>query len=157
MTDIEETLLLEVHHAIAVSAKEAVEKLGQPITIPPTPVGDSPLERAIHALETSLVNYPPAESGDGPLTSAETEALVRLKLSPEARSGLEKLIADAASAAFFRFFCLLDAVGDPELEAVDEWYGAVLAKPSDNEDRAMLHDEFFESYWRYREALGTKP
>src|SRR4030095_1638124 len=38
--DIEETLLLEVHHAIAVSANEAVAKLGQPISIPPAPVGD---------------------------------------------------------------------------------------------------------------------
>ena len=115
----------------------------------------SPLERSIAAARASLVTYPPMDSTGAQLSSAETAAIVGMSLSTEARSGLEKLVADAAAAAFFRFFCLLDGVADPEVREVDDWFGAVLTAPPNDEDRPMLHDELFDSYWRYREAPGS--
>ena len=157
MTDIPETLLLEVHRAIEAAAKEAISKLGRPVRSPATSDDASPLERSIRAFQASLVTYPPMDSNGAQLSPAETDALVHLALSPEARSALEKLFADAAAAAFFRFFCLLDGVGDPEVQRVDNWHGAILTSPPGDEDRPMLHDELFDSYWRYREISRPIP
>jgi hypothetical protein len=151
VTDIPETLLLEVHRAIETAAKEAVSKLGRPLNSPPLSDHASPLAQSVASFKASLVAYPPADSSGGPLSPGETTALAGMVLSPEARAGLEKLFADAAAAAFFRFFCLLDGVGNPDLQPVDDWLGAVLTAPPDDEDRPMLHDAFFDTYWRYRE------
>jgi len=150
--DIPETLLLEVHRAIETAAKEAVLKIGRPVSSPVVSDVASPLERSVAAGRASLVLYPPMDSTGAPVSSAETAAIAAMSLSREERSGLEKLVADAAAAAFFRFFCLLDGVADPEVHQVDDWSGAVLAAPPGDEDRPMLHDELFESYWRYRVA-----
>jgi hypothetical protein len=150
--DIREALLLEVHRAIETASKEAVLKVGRLVRFPALSDVDSPLERSVAAVGASLVLYPPMDSTGAQLSSAETAAIAAMSLSPEERSGLEKLVADAAAAAFFRFFCLLDGVADPEVHHVDNWSGAVLAAAPGDEDRPMLHDELFESYWRYREA-----
>jgi hypothetical protein len=155
--DIPETLLLEVHRAIETAAKEAVRKIGRPVGSPALSDGATPLERSVAAVRASLVVYPPMDSTGDQLSSAETAAIVGMSVSSEARSGLEKLVADAAAAAFFRFFCLLDGVADPEVREVDDWFGAVLAAPPDDEDRPMLHDELFDSYWRYRETSRQTP
>jgi hypothetical protein len=61
------------------------------------------------------------DSTGAQLSTAEIEAIVGMTLSSEARSGLEKLIADASASAFFRFFCLPDGVGDPEVQPVESW------------------------------------
>lgn len=157
MTDIRETLLLEVHRAIEMAAKEAVSKLGRPRPAPTVSDPTSTLERSVRAAQGSLVVYPPVDATGPQLTPAETAAIATLPLSFEARSGLEKLVADAAAAAFFRFFCLLDGVGDPEVERVHPWHGAIFAEPANLADRAMLHDQFFDSYFRYREAMDRLP
>lgn len=136
MTDLNETLLLEVHRLIEVAAKEAVTKLGSG----PRRSRDEP-----------LVTYPPTDAATPLLSAAEVDALNSLTLSAEARSGLERVVADAAASAFFSFFCLLDGAADPEVQDAGEWLGAELHAPSDDDDRPMLHDEFLESYWRYRE------
>jgi hypothetical protein len=155
--DIPETLLLEVHRAIETAAKEAVLKIGRPVSSPALSDAASPLERSVAAARASLVVYPPIDYSTGAqLSSAETAAIVGMSLSSDARSGLEKLVADAVAAAFFRFFCLLDGVADPQVREVDDWFGAVLAAPPDG-DRPMLHDELFGSYWRYRETSRPTP
>jgi len=155
--DLSETLLLEVHRAIETAAKEAVAKIGRPVSSSALSDAASPLERSVAAARASLVGYPPTSSPGAQLSSAETAAIVGMSLSSEARSGLEKLVADAAAAAFFRFFCILDGVADPEVREVDDWFGAVLAAPLDDGDRPMLHDELYDSYWRYREASRPTP
>jgi hypothetical protein len=38
-----------------------------------------------------------------------------------------------------------------------DWFGAVLATPPDDENRPMLHDEFFDSYPGYRERSRPAP
>ncbi len=156
MADVRATLLLEVHRAIEVAAKEAVAKLGRPKLAPPPRDGLSTLERSVRDFRESLVVYPPMDSTGAQLSAAETDAIVGMTLSSEARSGLEKLVADASASAFFRFFCLLDGVGDPEVEPVKDWYGAAFAPPTDEQDTLMLHDEFFDSYSRYRELAKKR-
>lgn len=156
MTDIRATLLLEVHRAIASAAEDAVAKIGRPRPALPSRHGSSPLELSVRHTQESLVVYPPTDSTGAQLSTAETDAIVGLSLSSEARSGLEKLIADASASAFFRFFCLLGGVGDPEVQPVDDWYGAAFAPPSGEEEGLMLHDEFFDSYSRYRELTQSR-
>ena len=158
---IREILLLECHGAIATAAKEAVEKLGQPRPYidgavqagVPDPI--EALKQSVQALKSSLVTYPPMGDSGTVLSRAEHDALTELSLTAEARAGLEKVIADAAAAAFFQFFCLIDGVGDPGLRTVHSWRGAAIREPVEDEDEPMLHDEFFDSYWHYRELSLT--
>ena len=156
MTDIRETLLLEVHHAIAAAAREAVAKLGRTNIPAPSSSRCGPLEPSVSAARGSLAVYPPTDSMGAQLSAPEADAIVGMSLSPDARSGLEKLFADAAAAAFFHFFCLLDGVADPEVQPVEGWRGAALAPRADERDVPMLHDDFFDSYWRYREVARRR-
>jgi hypothetical protein len=94
------------------------------------------------------LSYPP----NAGLSPAEQQALASLPATPDAESALRKVIADAAAAPLFRLFSLLDGVGDPtDYEGL--WLGLSLKTPSeqDQEPEIMLHDEFFESYWMWRE------
>ncbi len=125
-------LLVEIHRSIAESAALALREVGDPNSVP-------------------RVTYPP----NGELTPAECEALQALRLTDAARSGLLKLVQDAAAYPFFHFFSLVDGVTDPpEMvngERVFEkvWLGLSLVPKS--EDEEMLHDKFYGSYWSYRE------
>jgi hypothetical protein len=125
-------LLVEIHRSIEDSAASAMQSVG---------ASDA----------TPQVTYPP----NGELTAAESEALRALRLSDAARSGLLKLMKDAAAYPFFHFFSLLDGVADPP-EAVngervfeDIWHG--LTWVTKTEDEEMLHDAFYESYWAFKQ------
>lgn len=161
---IRDTLLLELHAAIERASDEAVAKLGRgdPYVPPPTAahrqdvggsamIAGAPLEllqASVAAAKASLVTYPPSD-GTAQLSPDEHAALAELDLGPAARAGIRKLVADAAASAVFQFLCVLDGVGEPEVAAVDNWLGASIQPPGD-EEAEMLHDAFFESYWRYR-------
>jgi hypothetical protein len=72
-----------------------------------------------------------------------------MNLSPEAKSGLRKLIASACFTPVYGLFCLLDGIADPETGGANPWLGLTLAtKPK--EDEPMLHIELYESYWAYK-------
>ena len=104
--------------------------------------------RTAAALRAGAVDlsYPP----NAGLSPAEQAALESLDVMPDLESALRKVIADASSAPLFRLFALLDGVGDPE-EYDDLWSGLVLRKPGEDEEQSeMLHDQFFESYWEWR-------
>ncbi len=111
------------------------------------------VHRAIHeaasscvaALENPNITYPPNEE----LTPAERSALAALFLSAEARSGMQKLLADTASYPLFHLFALMDGVGDP-VDFPGEWTGLSLSVKED--DEPMLHDDFCESYWDFAES-----
>jgi hypothetical protein len=90
-----------------------------------------------------VLSYPPKEV----LSSEELDALENLKLSAAERGAVERLIGEACSATLFHFFCLMDGVAYPELVKVEQWSGAEITDGSD--ERAELHDEFFEKYWVY--------
>ncbi len=125
-----DALLVEVHRLIRDAACEAVEGLGR---------------------ASAKVGYPP----EPVLSDSELRALQTLGLSPDAHSALQKVVADACATTIFRLFCLIDGVGDPELVPCADWLGLDLVEPTDDDDRAMLHDAFFESYWRYKELTGA--
>jgi hypothetical protein len=97
--------------------------------------------------------YPPSE--EARLTDDELAALSALHLPPAARSALRKVVRAAASAPLFRMFCLLDSVGDPELTRVAQWLPVNLEPAKENAGRAMMHDDFFESYRQYAERRGA--
>jgi len=117
-------LFIDIHRDIAEASAKAVERIGQS--------------------GTGLVYPPNAE-----FTHAERAALEQMQLSDAARSGLQKLVAEACSTVMFRFFELADGVADPTTGDFAVWLGVSLA-PKPAEDEPMLHDEFYESYWNYR-------
>ena len=121
-----ESLFIEVHRAIEAAAT-----------------------RTAAALRTGALEltYPP----NAGLSPAEQAALESLHITPDSESALRKVVADAASAPLFQLFALLDGVGDPG-GYDDVWLGLVLSKPGEDEEGGeMLHDEFFDSYWWWRE------
>jgi hypothetical protein len=131
------TLLVEAHHCIAHAAKEAAAKIGLGRGGPAPGRGESS--------GPALLAYPPST-----LSPEEEQALQSMKLSAAERSAIEKLIADGCAAAFFHFFNLIDATGDPEVKPPrDTWLGAWVVAPKDDRDREMLHDGFYEAYEEY--------
>jgi hypothetical protein len=156
-------VLLEAHRHVEDAAEAALATLTRlPATRPPastdaaTPDPSSlPPEDALQGMAVAIgelrrgttLSYPPNE--EGRLTDEELAALARLRLEPAARSALRKIVRDAASSPLFQLFCLLDAVGAPELTSVTPWLAVNLAPAKG--DRPMMHDEFFDSYWSYLE------
>ena len=123
----QDALFMDVHRAIEESARKAASA-----------VCDSRVD----------LNYPPGVS----LSSREESAIASVQGSPDLESALRKVIANAASSPLFRLFCLIDGVGDPaDYEA--DWPCFVLSELSDEEGSSdyMLHDEFFETYWKWKE------
>jgi hypothetical protein len=170
--EILEILLIELHGKIEAAAKAAVSKLGrgdpflsdEAAAAQAAAMADAAsdaelatfanpavLRAGVLRTKAALVSYPPAQSPGGELSQAEHEALASMSLTPEARSGMEKLISDAAATALFHFFCLVDGVGDPEFVEVHNWFGAAIGRKGPRKHYPMLHDEFGELYWRYRE------
>lgn len=93
--------------------------------------------------------YPPNEE----LTAEELDSLRSLQLNSAQRSGLRKLVADAASRPSFRAFCLIDGVGDPEQYPIGEWLGLRICKAEeDDPQEEMLHDAFFETWWAWKSS-----
>jgi len=92
------------------------------------------------------LTYPPGAE----LTDEESKALASLELSEHAKSGLKKLIKDACAYPPFHLFSLLDGVADPESEELDDWYGLSFTEKNEDDDE-MLHDEFYESFWDYKD------
>jgi hypothetical protein len=161
MTDdeIRNVLLTEGHAIVASSASQAVSKIGAPLrrTRPPTPTPIPGLDPSILAAAAEYISrmtltYPP----ENILSDEEEAALISMKLSSAERAGLEKLIAEACAATLFHFFCVMDAVGDPEVEEVEGWTGARFATPEHETQHRMLHDDFGEMYWKYKATLEAR-
>jgi hypothetical protein len=133
-----DALLVEIHRAIEVAAKDTAGELTRGEW---TPI------------------YPP----DGWLSEEEHAALNRLR-DPELLRVLAKAIADASSRAFFRAFAVIDAVGDPDRWAGDTWMPIRLAELDYHEDEEgnavddvddyaeMLHDLFFDTYASFEKS-----
>ena len=119
---VQDALLKEVHKAI----EEATESV-------------------LSHMEGCELSYPPGVE----LAPEEAAALSALQLSPSAKSGLRKLVADACCYPMFHFFSLLDGVADPDTDTGDVWCGATLAEKPEGDD-TTLHDELYESYWLYK-------
>ena len=139
------TLLLEAHRCVGQAAEEAIAKIGLQRQRPYPKDGDIDTE--------ALLLYPP----NNHLSADEEQALRSMTLSAVERSALHKLVADGCAAAFFHFFNVIDATGDPEVNPPREtWRGALLVAPKDDRDRDMLHDGFFESHEEYEKLTRRK-
>jgi hypothetical protein len=159
-------LLVESHRLIAQAAADAAAKVGRPnprrkrrvrgslVGGESAAVDRSPgWKEALASMERSaqqLLSYPPKDV----LSASEELALTTLKLRPTERRALEKLVADACASAFFHFFCLIDAAGDPETVPAPVWMGAWITAPQDDRDMPMLHDQFYELYWEYERRMS---
>jgi len=112
---------------------------------------DETSDKVVSELETTDIIYPPNIE----LNEKEKHALSKLNLSDDAKSGLKKLISNAACVPIFHFFNKLDGTGDPETDIGEMWYGVYLVeKHPDRDDdgyNMMLHDEFFETSWLYKD------
>lgn len=126
-----QALLLEVHEAIREQAELLTKQL----------CGD---------LEAPSISYPPGAE----LTGEELAALKAMNLPDSVAPAIQKLAADAMSSAFFRFFSVLDAVGDP-VHHDGEWLPLTLTESPDDEQAPMWHHDHFETYWTWHESRTT--
>lgn len=121
------TLLLSIHQAIEEAANTSAEQ-----------IENGQLDQMIH--------YPP----NGGLSEEEQQELRQLQGNDVLKSAIRKVIASSSANAFFVFLNYLDGTGDPDI-ASGEWSGVMLVdQSSDYEEDAMLHDEFYASYWDWR-------
>jgi hypothetical protein len=125
-TDLREALLWEMHRAIARATDDAVAALQG------------------HAFRPA---YPPGVE----VSTAETVAIRNLSSSPDVRAALAKIVADAAAQPLFQLFALIDGVADPKNWS-GPWFGATIALREDDQDQAMWHDDFFETFGPYAES-----
>jgi hypothetical protein len=116
----------EVHRSIEDSARSLVDSVG-------------PASRGVVELA-----YPPGAN----LTAAEAAALRALALDEVARTALGKLAASVCGMPIFDLLALFDGAADPAATEGEFWPGVELIAGGE-EDRPMLHDEFFESYEDY--------
>ena len=101
---------------------------------------------------TLRLMYPP----NGGFTSAEQEALGSLQVSPVLESALRKVIASASIGPLFRACTLLDGVANPH-DFGGTWpVFSIREAGGDEGSVASLHDELFETYWRWREKRPEK-
>ncbi len=116
------------------------------------------IEESASLTASALVNhsamqhicYPP----NAGLNKAERSALGSIENTPELESALRKVIANAAAAPLFSLFSCIDGVADPS-EYDKEWLGLKFSEPTDGDSQQMLHDDFFETYWRWREIRNN--
>ena len=102
-----------------------------------------------------FLTYPP-NSG---LTDLEKQELNKLDNNEHLKNALRKVIADNSAGIAFNMLNIIDGTTDPKL-MYHEWTGIRLIDQDLNEDadefQDMLHDSFYESYWKWRELRGDK-
>jgi hypothetical protein len=165
--DLEKLLMLEVHRLVVEAARSAVAKLGK--AVPAAARAGYITDEDITALKATtavdfdnpvvrkamvatiarnqILSYPP----DGRITEQDAAALEQLRLTVDQRTVLERVVSEACHAAFFNFFCLLDAVGDPELTKLKSWGGARFEYR--RKEGPMLHDEIGGLYDEFRKKV----
>jgi hypothetical protein len=102
-----------------------------------------------------FLTYPP-NSG---LTDLEKQELNKLENNEHLKNALRKVIADNSAGVIFSMLNIIDGTTDPKL-MFNEWTGVKLVDQDHNEDaeefQDMLHDSFYESYWKWRELRADK-
>jgi hypothetical protein len=106
-----------------------------------------------HGRSNQLVNYPP----NGGLTENEIRAIEDLKGNEDLKSALRKLFASTASDVLFDFFNIIDGTSDPD-PGTGQWSEVIIVdKPEDfDDDVEFLHDDFYGSYWDWKEKRVNK-
>jgi hypothetical protein len=154
---ITSTLLTEAHAAIADAAQAAVAKVGVSLRKVPGNVDTSGMKAADRKMVAAIraavsemtLTYPPEARV---LAAGEERALRAMTLTAAERGALQKLVAEACHSTIFRFLCLMDAVGHPEVVRSRTWLGARFTA---REEGDMLHDQLDQHYWKYKAAART--
>lgn len=96
----------------------------------------------------------PANNG---LTESEAQALAQLQGNETLMKALRKLLANTSAEVFFSFFNLIDGTTSPEV-VTGRWSELLLVdKPEDfDDDLPFLHDEFYNTYWDWKNKRGDK-
>jgi len=92
---------------------------------------------------------------DEELTTKKISALHALKVDSVLASALKKTLTSNAGTVIFNLLELIDGVSDPA-PFLGEWTGIALTNYQEQEDARFLHDEFFESFHRWKEIRGKR-
>ncbi len=98
-----------------------------------------------------LINYP----SNGGLTDVEKEEITKISGNSDLKSALRKVIASNTAEVFFSFLNIIDGTSDPEIE-YGEWTEIMLVDfNEENEVDSMLHDDFYGTYWDWKEKRNN--
>lgn len=101
------------------------------------------------------LSYPPNNG----LTDLEKHELYLLDNNEHLKNALRKVIADNSAGVVFSLLNLIDGTTEPSLTPA-EWTGIKLVDQEQDDDAEkfedMLHDRFFECYWKWKELRGDK-
>lgn len=102
---------------------------------------------------TDFLNYPP----NCGLTDAEHKALEKLKNDQELRNALRKILADNSASVIFDLMNNIDGTTDPD-ENFGEWTQICFVDSSEEIEPPdeMLHDNFYATYWDWKEIRPDK-
>jgi len=116
---------------------------------------EATVKNIIEDKDFDSLTYPPNNG----LTDLEKQELNKLDNNEHLKNALRKVIADNSAGIIFSMLNLLDGTADPKL-MLSEWTGVKLVDQENDEGEEefqdMLHDSFFESYWKWRELRGNK-
>jgi len=95
-----------------------------------------------------LITYPP----NGGLTKEESDSLEQLKGKEGLKSALRKIFASTTADVFFDIFNIIDGTADPD-PGLGEWTEVMLVDKPENlgDEVEFLHDEFYATYWDWKE------
>ncbi|GAA3979551.1 hypothetical protein [Hymenobacter antarcticus] len=99
---------------------------------------------------TDQLDYPP----NGGFTTEEQESLKQLQDNVVLQSAMRKVLASCAGGVVFGLLNLIDGTNEPEH---GDWSGVMLVDEAEAAGGSeFLHDDFFESYWDWREKRKNK-
>lgn len=98
-----------------------------------------------------MIVYPP----NGGFTSEEVDELRKLNVNEPLKEALRKILASNTAEVIFSLLNMIDGTSDPHL-ASGNWTEVMLVDFEEETDTEMLHDDFFSSYWDWREKTKNK-
>lgn len=95
-----------------------------------------------------LLSYPP----NCGFTHEELQALDKLRDDDPLRSALIKILADNSAGVLFELLNLVDGTTDPD-EELGNWTGVAIVDSDESieENEEMLHDNFYATYWDWKD------
>lgn len=100
-----------------------------------------------HKRTNQLINYP----SNGGLTKEEKSEIEKLNGNEKLKSALRKILASNSADVIFSLLNIIDGTADPDIDSAN-WEEIMLVDFSEeNEVSEMLHDEFFSTYWDWKD------
>lgn len=113
------------------------------------------VDNILEKKDFTFLAYPP----NCGFTELEIEELKKLDNNEHLKNALRKVLAENSAGVVFSMLNLLDGTSSPKNDNGD-WTGlqVVDEDPTADSDFAddFLHDQFFETYWDWKEIRGDK-